>query len=121
MSSQNEERPTRQPLSEKELLAFLEIGVRQQKHDMAIQMERHKQLHQSQLLMVVYVILVLLIVLGFTGWCIYMGKELIIIEFLRYTLYPISAAAGFWAGRKTSHFGQRDIGVSSIDDTQANQ
>ena len=44
-------------------------------------------------------ILILAMLLGIIAWCLHIGKEQFVIDFLKYSLYPLSAGGGFWAGR----------------------
>lgn len=101
---------------EKELAANVELGKLQIGHQAEIEKRRPNENRKSFALVFGGVIIILLIVLGFLGWCMSMGKEQFVIEFLKYSLYPISAGGGYWFGRKSIKPPKDTPSASSIVD-----
>jgi hypothetical protein len=94
----------------KQVAENIELARIQLAHEIDLEKNIHQENRKVLISIGIGTLLFLLIVLGFTAWCITMGKEQFVIEFLKYSLYPLSAGGGFWAGRvsRSSHSEQPD-------------
>ncbi len=84
---------------EKEAIANFELAKLQVMHDTEMGRNIPSENRKTIALLGGAALLALGVFLGFLMWCLSIGKEQFVIDFLQYLFYPLSAGGGFWAGR----------------------
>jgi Flp pilus assembly protein TadB len=85
--------------AEKQLATNLELARLEINHHQEMETKGSADKRKIFALSVFALLLFLAVIVGFTCWCLYLGKEQFVIDLLKYSLYPISAGGGYWAGR----------------------
>lgn len=85
--------------AEKQLATNLELARLEINHHQEMENKSGTDKRKTFTLSVVALLLSLAIAVGFICWCLYLGKERFVIDLVKYSLYPISAGGGYWAGR----------------------
>jgi len=88
---------------EKELDANLELSKKAMDYNLELKRKKPGERRKTLVYASVIVFMFLLLFLGFVGYCLYIGKERFLIEFIRYALYPLFTGAGYYVGRKSTN------------------
>jgi len=83
---------------EKQLAADIELAKFEVNHRQEMERKQESDKRKMITLLMFAVLTSIAMVVGFLAWCLSIGKEQFVIDLLKYSLYPISAGGGYWAG-----------------------
>lgn len=104
LQAQNE--AARIAIKEKQVIPNIELAKLQVNHKSEFETTRQREHRKNIVIQNTFLLFAGMATVAFLAWCIANDKELFVIDLLKYSLYPLSAGGGYWAGRISRHPGK---------------